>query len=222
MRTIETNSKYSLKPFDEQRCIFVHIPRCAGVSICKTLFCNLAGGHMSIREYQIAFSKSEFNSYFKFTFVRNPWDRLVSAYFFLNEGGLNESDRKWAKENLSPYTDFDSFVKGWVNRENVHSWNHFCPQYTYIFTKGSTTPMLDFIGRFENLEKDFLYIQKRTGIDSKLLCLNRTEARNKDYKTYYTDATKQIVADVYRDDIEILGYNFDNLALEKQLWNRFN
>ena len=68
-RTIVTNDGYSYIPFDRHMCIFVHIPKTAGVSICRALFGNLAGGHASVSMYQIVFSKEEFDRYFKFTFV---------------------------------------------------------------------------------------------------------------------------------------------------------
>ncbi len=85
---------YSLQPFDRLRCIFVHIPKAASVSVCRGLFGELAGGHAHIGVYQLAFSHLEFSSYFKFAFVRNPWDRLFSAYAFLRDGGMDESDRR--------------------------------------------------------------------------------------------------------------------------------
>lgn len=87
LRTIDTNDGYSLKPFDLYRCIFVHIPKAAGISMSRALFGNFAGNHKSVETYQRIFSKKEFNSYFKFTFVRNPWDRLFSAYIYLKRGG---------------------------------------------------------------------------------------------------------------------------------------
>src|SRR5579864_4267416 len=51
---------YTFRPFDEHRCIFVHIPKCAGVSICTSLFGNLAGGHTDLRTYELVFSPAEF------------------------------------------------------------------------------------------------------------------------------------------------------------------
>ena len=87
---------YTYKPYDDYRCIFVHIPKAAGMSICRSLFGNLAGGHATLSDYQIIFPRLEFESYFKFTFVRNPWDRVFSAYNFLKKGGATEFDRQWA------------------------------------------------------------------------------------------------------------------------------
>ncbi len=207
---------YSLKPFDDHKCIFVHIPKTAGISVAKNLFGNLAGGHVSIKKYQIIFSNIEFNSYFKFTFVRNPWDRLVSAYNFLKKGGFNENDKGWAQKNLSNYKDFESFVKEGLMRKSIFSWKLFNPQYKYICSEDGM-PMVDFIGYFEDLDNDFSYVQKKLGIasSSKLVQFNRSKKKGKDYKEYYTEETKKIVEHIYREDIQILGYSFDNILLKK-------
>ncbi|HTL74630.1 MAG TPA: sulfotransferase family 2 domain-containing protein, partial [bacterium] len=79
--------------FDQHRCIFVHVPKCAGISLVKSLFGDFDCGHTNLRRYQIMFAPAEFNGYFKFTIVRNPFDRVVSAFLFLKKGGVNEKDR---------------------------------------------------------------------------------------------------------------------------------
>jgi hypothetical protein len=215
MRKIDTEGR-SLKPFDEQKCIFVHITKCAGVSISKSLLGNLGGGHLRIPHYQLIFSKREFEDYFKFTFVRNPWDRLVSAFLFLKKGGVNKVDKVWAAENLSHFEDFHTFVTEWVNRKNVNTWKHFVPQYKFVCEPGDLTPKVDFIGHFERLGNDFTYIQKRLGINTALQHLNKTAGSKRDYKEYYTQATKEIVAHVYEEDIRIFGYDFENAFFEKR------
>ena len=74
---------YSYQGFDEKRAIFIHIPKCAGVSVAQALFGNLAGGHATLDKYLNVFEAHCIEEYFLFTIVRNQWDRLVSAYFFL-------------------------------------------------------------------------------------------------------------------------------------------
>jgi len=208
IRRLESN-RYTLKSFDTYKCIFVHIPKAAGVSVVQSLFGNLGSGHTKIKEYQQLYTETEFKNYFKFTFVRNPWDRLVSAYNFLIEGGMTKEDKTWAKSNLRHYPDFNSFVKQWVNRENIYSCRHFIPQCEFVCIEG-LEPAVDFIGYFENLEEDFEYVANKLGIQTTLQHLNQTQNRNnkKDYTEYYTDETAKIVADVYREDIEIFGYDF--------------
>lgn len=215
MRNIETNKGRSLKPFDEQKCIFVHITKCAGVSISMSLFGNQGGGHLRIPHYQLIFSQSEFDRYYKFTFVRNPWDRLVSAFLFLKKGGTNKADRQWAQANLSQFEDFDSFVTGWVNRRNINRWKHFVPQYKFVCQPGSQTPNVDFIGYFEYLHEDFAQIQRKLDRHTSLEHLNKTEGANRDYRDYYTEATRKLVAEVYREDVNLFGYDFENASLKR-------
>ena len=67
------------------RCIFVHIPKTAGTSVEAALgwfteYTRGAQDHRSIRKLREAITPDEFCTYFKFTFVRNPWDRVVSWY----------------------------------------------------------------------------------------------------------------------------------------------
>jgi len=196
----------SLKGFDDLKCIFVHIPKAGGVSINKALFGNLGGTHFSIKQYSLIFSPEEFKAYFKFTFVRNPWDRLVSAYTFLKSGGLHQVDRKWAEENISQFTNFEEFVLKWVNKENIYSFTHFIPQFEFITVNNKIA--VDEIYRFENFNEDFNRLTKVLGVENKLKHLNKSKKRAKDYRVYYTDKTKVIIEKVYEEDIKILNYEF--------------
>ena len=208
LRSISHRS-YSLAPFDRYGCIFVHVPKTGGVSIAKSLFGCLAGYHIDLSYYQCIFDSKEFRTYFKFAFVRNPWDRLVSAYHYLKEGGMFASDRKWAERNLSSYPDFEKFVKGWVNRGNVYTYRHFIPQHEFLRLR-SGVPEVDFIGRFENLEGDFDTVKKRLGIEAELPAINATRSRKKDYREYFTPEMEKIVNGVYRRDIDLFGYRFED------------
>jgi len=201
--------------FDQHRCIFVHIPKCAGISVVKSLFGDFDLGHAGIRRYQIMFGPAEFNRYFKFSIVRNPFDRLVSAFFFMKKGGLNENDRGWADRKFSRYENFESFVKGWVNRRNVEKALHFRPQSRFICLE-KNRPGLDFIGYFENLAADFAFISQKLNLKATLIETNRNLSREKDYRQYYTEESKAIVADVYADDLRLLGYPFDNAGLQNR------
>jgi hypothetical protein len=206
-------------PFDAHRCIFVHIPKCAGISVVQSLFGDFDCGHTGLKRYQIMFAPGEFKNYFKFTVVRNPYDRLVSAFLFMKKGGINEKDRRWAERNLSPYADFDAFVKGWVNRKNIRSGLHFRPQCGFICLE-KNRPALDFIGYYENLAADFALICRKLQKGATLLEANRNLSRARNYQEYYTAESRKIVAEAYADDLQVLGYAFDNSNLEKQLARR--
>jgi hypothetical protein len=202
--------------FDQHRCIFVHIPKCAGISVVKSLFGDFDCGHTNLRRYQIMFAPAEFKSYFKFTFVRNPFDRLVSAFLFLKQGGVNEKDKRWAEKNLSQYDTFDAFARAGLHRRNIRRALHFRPQAEFICVRPNR-PGLDFIGYYENLPADFAFISRQLGIHATLAEANRNASREKDYRQYYTEESRKMVADFYAADLRILGYDFDNSDLPARL-----
>lgn len=209
MRSIETTTGYSLKPFDDNHCIFVRIPKCATRSVSKALFGNFAGGHRSLREYQKVFSPEEFSTYFKFCVVRNPWDRLASAFFFLQRGGISDEDKIWIRKNLSMFDSFDDFVNHGLRLENIQSYDHFRPQVDFITLNNTNEIGVDFIAYYENLNKDFERIRNRLDINAELLTLNINSSK-RDYRSYYSEKMIQIVADVYKKDIDLFGYDFDS------------
>lgn len=197
---------YTLTSFDRHRCIFVHIPKCAGVSISRSLFGNLGAGHHPVATLQNVFGAGCFDSYFKFAFVRNPWDRLLSAYEFLQRGGFHAADARWARQHLAPYRNFGEFVRGWVTPGHVAASVHFRPQTDFLCLPDGRSGV-DFIGRYENLAVDFRKVCDRLGIQAELKSLNTGPAR--DYRAAYNRETRRIVDRVYRQDIVSLDYCFD-------------
>jgi hypothetical protein len=206
-RGVVTDTGYSFKPFDDTRSIFIHIPKCAGISISRALYGNQAGGHTTLDEYLRIFEPDAILAYYKFTFVRNPWDRLVSAYHFLKGGGLTMADKAWADAELGIFNDFDMFVRHWVNRRNIWKWHHFRPQYHYVADRYGKVA-LDYIGRFENLDEDFRLVSRRIGHDRNLATENRSS--HDSYTRYYSDVTRKIVEHVYARDIALFKYEFES------------
>lgn len=190
---------------DKYRCIFIHIPKAAGSSVAKTLF-GIKSRHLRYNEYEMA-NPRKFARYFKFAFVRNPWDRLLSAYDFLKSGGMNDLDRAWAQTHLAQYPDFDSFVRGWVNAENIRTWVHFVPQYHFI-CDDRLRIKVDYVGHYETIADDFAVIQTRLGVAPSPLPKINSSAEKKHYSAYYSAETKKIVAEVYAVDIELFSYEF--------------
>lgn len=191
---------------DRYRCIFIHIPKTAGTSVALTLF-GQGSRHVPWFRYQQANPK-KYRKYFKFAFVRNPWDRLVSSYFYLKKGGMSEADVQWAEKNLARYGDFKSFVRDWVNEDNIYKWVHFLPQHHFICDKDGSV-MVDFVGRMESMDRDFAYVADRLGCDKVLAKVNA--GSHQQYASYYDEETRQIVRRVYSRDIELFGYDFELL-----------
>jgi len=193
---------------DDCKCIFIHIPKAAGTSVALTLF-GQGSRHVPWFEFQKA-NPWKYKRYFKFAFVRNPWDRLVSSYFFLRKGGMDPQDAAWAEQNLRQFEDFGSFVRGCVNEENIQTWVHFLPQHYFICNQDGKV-MVDFVGRMETMEKDFSYVAGRLGCDKKLAKVNA--GNNRHYSDHYDEETREIVRRVYARDIELFGYSFEDEAV---------
>jgi len=183
------------------------------MSVSKGLFRKGGNTHAPLSAIQQVFPQVEFEAYFKFTFIRNPWDRLVSAYEFLRTG-VSPSEYDWEmSEKLQSLGDFRSFVY-WVRDTNAGEGMHLLPQYHYVRTKDDEMGM-DFIGRFESFSRDFSKVAERLGIDARLPHLNAAPSRY-GYQQYFDSELVDIVGEVYRRDIELFGYDFDNA--ERGAW----
>ena len=190
---------------NKHKYIFVHVPKCGGTSIEKQLL-ELEGipfphGDTPLKhldkstgeQYLLGRGRQHFTidqypdiDYFKFTFVRNPWCRMVSEYI-------------WRKRiyNCPDYT-FRQFI---LNPPTSKSANHLWPQLWFMKDE------MDFIGKFENLQKDFDYVMNRLNLPQQKLT-HENCTLHKPYRDYYDDETEEVVAERYKDDINCFGYEF--------------
>lgn len=190
--------------YQNSKSIFIHVPKCAGTSVSDAFYPGNSIGHRPASWYQTRFPE-EYNNYFTYSFTRNPWDRLVSAYTYLRSQENTRQDGEWAKM-LNQYDSFDSFVLDWVCAENISKKIHFCPQYLYICDNFGAVS-LDYVGKLESFSDDFVHVAKQLGISAELKNLNRS--RNDDYRCYYKDKTIEHVANVYQRDIQLFNYSFE-------------
>ena len=190
----------------------MHIPKTAGISLYKAI------RHPNVR-IKGHFIQNPFHRYLKdtlpsyknkpyvFTFVRNPWDRLVSAFFYLNEGGRNISDKADSKKYLRKYQgDFETFIKEGIAEGKALEQLHLKPQSVWVCDNEGKL-LVDYIGRFESLQEDLDRISKEIGIPFKPLA-HTNGSTHKHYQDYYTNETRAIVAKAYKRDIELFNYDF--------------
>ncbi len=209
-RTGDSDASSSLEPFLVHHCIFIHIPKAAGTSVKTVLFGGPVGGHLRAHEYQIAFTKEEFSSFFKFTFVRNPWSRVKSAYEFLKRGGMTVDDRELWNNHLCEYANFEDFVCKWINRSNIQKVLHFQPQYTFICEPGSKLPLVDYIGHVESIDSDLATVQRRLEMPTSAPVVeNSNPRRSEDWRVDFTQQMIDTIADAYDTDIRLFGYEFE-------------
>jgi len=196
--------------------IFVHINKCAGQSVRRALPRGTRG-HNTIQHYLALVEKErrDPSEYFKFTIVRNPWDKVVSFYHY-------HKKRKW---ELFPWTldnepDFNTFIQrlfvddGGALAVDVfrgrsgESTHHLRLSNSLDWISDEDGNVLvDFIGRVENLQLDFNEICDRIGIKRRQLShVNRSP--HKPYHEYYNDISKDIVAERFQKDIDFFDYRF--------------
>lgn len=153
------------------------------------------------------------DTYFSFSFVRNPYDRLYSGYL----------QDKWAAENLDHWRavkkpifeaigdDFNRYIQEYVataDRWNDPDWICFCPMHAFTHIGGKQR--LNFVGRTETLERDLAFLSHRLGLD-----LGAIESKNVSsppsreglkYLHHYSPESLRLVNGLYAQDFAYFGY----------------
>jgi len=194
-----------LNAFYNSKTIFIHIPKTAGVSLLKSIYGDVTlSGHRSFYFNSIVLDTKSCK-YFSFAFVRNPFDRLYSTYMFLKQGGMNCHDKRAFAYRLSKFKDFEDFVLNGLDKKIIFEITHLIPQYDYICDLMGNV-LVDFVGRFENLEDDIKLLSKKLNKELELEHYNFNNKKH--YTEVYTQVMIDIVSEVYQKDIDIFGYNF--------------
>lgn len=192
------------KQYLDKGVVFIHIPKAAGSSVNMSIFGNMGLGHLKARDYVNLFGFLNYKSFFKFTIVRNPYDRFESAYNFLVNGGMSTQDENFTKKYLKDFKDINDFVlNGFTSSKIIQEWVHFVPQYKYVYVNNRL--YVDFIGKTENITKDFKYVSNIIGLTSDLQYINKTS--NQSIKSsLLNNESKRILADFYNKDFELFEY----------------
>lgn len=180
--------------------IFIHINKTAGTSIGNAIGLPVKH-HQTAREVIARIGKDKWDKAYRFTLVRNPWDKVVSHYEYRrkrNKTGVATRDisfSEWVKKTYGP--EKDPF---YYNNPKA-----FQPQVEWLKDDDGKIS-IDFIGKFETINEDFDLIKKAIGLEAELPHLNASKRAS--YQSYYDDETRQIVAQWFHEDIEVFGYHF--------------
>jgi len=222
--------------------VFVSVPKTATKSITDYLnnFSDIKGNsndkqspynyHATAFQLLTEFKKQNWNwdEYVKFTVVRNPWDKLVSNYFYkqseikkwkplIKENTENKENHKWIhqwnipviyKEWTRYFEQNKSFTESILNLNNpkVYKYDEVY-EYSHWIGIPEKVTILDKYIKMENIQEDFNIICDRIKIPRQEL-QHKNSSKHKHYTEYYDDETKQIVAEKYAKDIEYFKYKF--------------
>ncbi|MFC6602832.1 sulfotransferase family 2 domain-containing protein [Ectobacillus funiculus] len=150
--------------------------------------------HIPATKIKELIGENIWNSYYKFCFERNPWDKVISAYYFINAQRPNE-------KKITFKQFLDSYLK---------------IPYNYPLYTIDDSVAVDFIGKYENLEEDMIKICKKIGLpyDGWLPKAKGNYRKNSEHYTqFYTLAQKQIVEKYFVKEIELFNYRFGSDAM---------
>jgi Sulfotransferase family len=196
----------------QKRFLFVHIPKTAGNSI-QTILRHYSEDeivalradqdgierfgirnpnykikkHSTLAEYRAALGEARFRDLYKFTCVRNPWDRIVSYYFGTTL--VQAWDRKEFKKLILKAVSVTDYLR---------------------LDKGESDPFgnVDYVMRFENLANDFRTVSAKLGIPAAPLPqYNRSNREH--YSKYYDAELRELIGKRFAPEIDHFGYAFE-------------
>ena len=192
----------------EKKCIFIHIPKTGGTSIEQfikdngknnLLFLGVKNGrslhHLRGHELKLIIPYI-YKKYFKFSIIRNPYDRLLSEYYWtpiVNLGYKYGKSKKHFLENVS------EIVKNKKYFENINN-DHFIPQYSFLYNKNKL--LVDQLFKYEDLDWVSKYLKKKLNISREFPYLNKTSIK----KEEWNEEEKKIIYDLYQIDFLYFGY----------------
>lgn len=204
--------KYMVLP--EKRVIYLEMPKVANCAIKVSMLQKEFEDDYSIQKEALKNTvhslNDEYNNYYKFTFVRNPLERLVSCY-----ESKYHKDRKMLGKVLKEL-EYTHYLFGYIRQDrgftnflvrialipDKYKDHHFKPQYRIVYDNNDKK-RVDFVGKYENLNREYQQISSKFHLD-RLKVYNQTERNN--YMEYYNKFTARLAYFIYRKDIQYFGY----------------
>lgn len=151
-------------------------------------------GHLALAQVRPYLDSAAFDSYFKFGFVRNPFDRFVSycAFMTRDQGTFDVAPRQVMRRILFEVRPLHHVL--------------FQPQCSLLVDAAGAL-LTDFVGRFEHMQQSYDEATARIGIPARKLD-KVNSSRRRDYRAYYDRELIDAVAEIYRRDLELFGYAF--------------
>lgn len=212
------------------RFIFIHLHKCAGTSVTRGLLPVLGDGdlafgctpeledrsqasrangglhkHSRASEIRARVGEDVWRRYLKFTVVRNPWDLVLSKYYWWHKTPADWDERAAMRKGAIMNLTFREFVLGLGPAHAYCDW--------LISDTESSAPRvdMDFVARFENLAQDLATVAGRIGLPGIELPVENTSRelrRHPSYVEHYDEASAARVEQIYHREIALFGYRF--------------
>ena len=160
--------------------------------------------HLPAQEMRRILGEELWENVFTFTFVRNPWDRMVSLFHYRKEVGSIPKGISF-RDYVLQFNTPRYLLKGHAYSSPVYYYGLL----EYIVDSDNNV-IVDFIGRYENRTEDLRTIANRIScpeLDN--ICLQNTNKSNTHYSEYYDDDTKDVISRVFEKDIDMFEYSFE-------------
>ncbi|MGB6167273.1 MAG: sulfotransferase family 2 domain-containing protein [Geitlerinemataceae cyanobacterium] len=199
LRTIVRSVRSKLTtPTPAEKCVFIHINKTGGSSIGVAL--GLKWEHKTAIEKIEEIGRKQWDKKLTFAWVRNPWDKVVSHYCYRVK--TNQTN---LAVNPIEFPDWVKLSYGEKNPEYYDKPKMFMPQSDWI-TDVSGEVLVDFVGRFENFERDFQKVCDRLKYKAKLP--HKKKSERGEYQSYYDRESRKIIEKWFCEDIDRFGYKF--------------
>lgn len=187
--------------------IFIHVPKAAGTSVNQALYGRTLG-HYKAMEIRSCFPRL-YRSVFVFSFVRNPWSRVLSAYRFAKAGRTESMGvRNPSQYKIPEFESFERFLFEWLAVQDLNEIDFvFQPQYKFVCDDNERL-ITDYIGRVETLADDARLISTRIGRDLTIGFSNKTSDGPDYVDHFHSPGMVDLVAERYAKDVNLFGYSF--------------
>ena len=210
--------------------IFIHVPKTAGWSMMDALTpvsrayrrsllrsfsrrlpIRESAAHAHFRVHETAagmirkLGRDQFDTFFSFAFVRNPFDHAVSHYEYMKQYRIAATARKVAAMSFEEYLRYRQKRPFW--NDNLFS---RCPDQTYFIEDAAGNMAIDKVLHFETLKTDFDWLVDHLDLEGAALpYVNKTRSKSESrpMQSYYTDTARDLVLEIYDRDFDNFGYS---------------